>query len=100
MIATQYTVLTPVGVFTAAWDDDPEVSVVYEGSATGLDYLRTFLMDRMVTGSLGRRRTAGALEPNNLSGFCESKEYGIKVVVDFDTLVDEVGEALHSGLQL
>lgn len=61
MIATQYTVLTPVGVFTAAWDEDPEVSVVYEGFATGLDYLRTFLMDRMVTGSLGHRLGWGGL---------------------------------------
>lgn len=99
MIATQYTVLTPVGIFTAAWDDDPEVPVVYEGSATGLDYLRTFLKDRMVTGNLGRRLFVEALEPNDLAGFCESEEYGIRVVVDFDTLVDEISETHPPELQ-
>lgn len=82
--------LTPVGIFTAAWDDDPEVPVVYEGSASGLDYLRTFLKDRMVTGSLGRRLTVEALEPNDLAGFCVSQGYGINVAVDFSTPVDEV----------
>jgi hypothetical protein len=82
-----------VGVFTAAWDDDPDEPVVYEGSATGLDYLRTFLKDRMVTGSLGRRLTVEGLEPNDLTGFCVSAEYGINVIVDFDTLWDEADEA-------
>lgn len=92
---TCYMVFTPVGVFTASWSEDPEESVIYEGSEAGLDYLRCYLQDRMVTGNLGRRLFVEGLEPNDLIGFCESKDYGISVVVDFETLNDAAVEALH-----
>lgn len=80
MIATRYMVITPSGNFEAQWDDDELAPVRYEGSRKGQLYLEDFLAFTMATGRRGQRLNAKTLEPDDLLSFCQSAEYGIRVL--------------------
>lgn len=102
MISTQYTVATPHGQFQALWDEDEAKPVSYQGDASALAYFRAYMDLQMVVGAAGERLSADTLEPGELYGFCQSREYGVTVTMDPDALAamllddldDEDGQAL------
>lgn len=93
MISTQYTVVTPRGRFVALWDDDEDVPVEYVGSADAIAYVKTCLELRAVSGRRGTILAFESLEPADLYGFCQSKEFGILVLPEADDLVSLLAEA-------
>lgn len=82
MIATRYLVVTPEGAFEAQWDDDELVPVQMVGSPAAIEHLEHFLQLRMITGRRGQRLSIASIEPDDLLGFCQSVEFGIRVLPD------------------
>lgn len=87
MISTKYTVITPVGWFEAIWDDDEDVPVRYEGGQEAQEYFRAYLALNLISGRNGALLRMERMEPVDLYGFCQSEEYSITVMPDFDGLV-------------
>lgn len=92
MIATEYTVLTPHGQFTAMWDENEDVPVVYAGGADAVAYVRAFIELNSVSGPNGALLAFDHLEPEDLYGFCQSREYGIVVLPEPDDMLAMVME--------
>ena len=82
MIQTEQTVITPHGQFVAMWDEDENIPVAYRGDAAALAFFNAYLDQRLVTGRNGLRLAFRNLEPADLVGFCQSREYGITVLED------------------
>lgn len=79
---TEYTVLTPVGSFTAYWSEDEDELVKYSGSPAGIAYLDSYIENMMLTRPGGYRLSLKALEPVDLIDFCQSEDAGITVIPD------------------
>lgn len=92
MIATQYTVATPHGQFSALWDEDEAVPVRYAGNAEAQAYFGAYLALKTVSGRNGAVLSMDSLEPADLYGFCQSAEYGVLVLPEFDELVAILGD--------
>jgi hypothetical protein len=88
-MSTNYKAVTPCGAFEATWGEDEESRVEYSGSADAIEYFRAFLDFNSVTGSGGAIIRFDKLEPADLYGFCQSKEYGISVLPNEDDLKEE-----------
>lgn len=84
---TEQTVFTPVGQFSATWSEDPDDPVAYSGNQSAMDYVRNYIDTQMVTGNLGERLFFDSLEPAELYGFCQSVEWGIQVMPEFNDLI-------------
>jgi hypothetical protein len=87
MIGTQYKVLTPHGSFMAQWDENPEIAVQYSGNPDAIAFFRASLNLRSVSGAGGALLSPETLEPADLYGFCQSDEWGIVVMPEFDDLI-------------
>lgn len=89
MISTEQHVLTPLGSFSAMWDEDENVPVTYRGDTSAVEYFRAYLDLNVVSGRGGAVLSFNSLEPADLSGFCQSREFGILVLQDPDDLIAE-----------
>jgi hypothetical protein len=87
-----YKAVTPYGAFQAEWGDDEDSRVVYSGSPDAIEFFRAYLDLNVVTGRGGAIVQFDKLEPADLYGFCQSKEYGISVIPNEDDLLDEMEE--------
>ncbi len=90
MIATEQIVSTPCGSFVAMWDEDESVPVIYRGNPDAVAYFRAYLELNVVSGRNGALLAFDDLEPADLSGFCQSKEYGIFVLQEPDDFLSEL----------
>lgn len=97
---TCHDVITPHGAFQAIWPTDPEAPVEYRGDAGAIAYFRQFLQLEQVSGEAGALIDPDRLEPSDLVGFCQSPEYGIRVVPDDFDEADDAGQMLDSASPL
>lgn len=93
-MTTIYKAATPYGAFQAEWDDDEDSRVVYTGSADAIAYFKAFLGLNSISGVGGALIQFDSLEPADLYGFCNSKEYGITVIPTEDDLMDELQQEM------
>lgn len=93
MITTQYTVTTPYGTFVAMWDENEEIPVVYSGNEEAVAFFKSFLALKTITGQHGSILTFEDMEPADLYGFCQFREYGILVFPEVDDLLSIRAEA-------
>lgn len=92
MITTQYTVITPCGMFLASWDEDESVPVSYSGSREAAEYFQAFMELKMLSGRNGGLLRFDNLEPGDLYGFCQSEEFGVSVLPEGSDMVAFMGE--------
>lgn len=92
MIQTEQTVVTPCGPFIAMWDDNEDVPVSYRGDADAVEYFKTYLALNVVSGRGGAILEFASLEPADLYGFCQSREYGIMVLPSADDLISSAAD--------
>lgn len=90
MIQTEQTVITPHGSFVAMWDDSEDVPVAYRGDQDAVAYFRAYLELNVVSGRNGSVLAFDSLEPADLYGFCQSKEFGILVLQSPEDLLADV----------
>lgn len=90
MITTEQTVITPHGSFVAMWDEDESVPVVYRGDQSAVEYVRAYMALKVVTGRGGSVLDLDNLEPADLHGFCQSKEFGILVMQSPEDFIADI----------
>jgi len=90
MIQTEQAVVTPCGTFVAMWDEDESVPVAYRGDQQAVAYFKAFLDLNVISGRNGAVLAFDSLEPADLAGFCQSREFGIAVLQDPDDFIADV----------
>lgn len=93
-MSTEYTVATPLGLFVVTWPEEEDAQPRYSGGYEAIEFFKEYLSLEQVTGRGGSLLTLEGMEPADLYGFCESKEYGIQVMPELDDVLAEMLEAV------